>query len=327
MPKTDASARIGTSAWQSAVEVRQLRAFLAVVEHGSLSAAAQALGLAQSTVSEALTALDRAVGTPTVRRKRGGHATLLTPTGEALLPFARRMLQEIDGLHDAVARVTRGAQASIQLIANESISTYLLAPALANLRRRWPKVRFSVSIGTCVDIRAAMAAGRYDLGLLLDEASDHPDEIAPTPGGASGNAVLLSPDVPLIVFAGPSHPLARYGGSIRRDVLHPFSLLIADSAGDFHQLVYRYFAADGLPGPQLVSVGSVEAVKRGVEADPTALGLLPRYAVDEDIARQRVQPLRLQPVPPRMQLIALTPVPGGSTHAVIAELLAAMHSA
>ena len=319
-PAASSVERISTSGWQSPIEVRQLRAFLAVVEYGSLSAAAQALGLAQSTVSEALAALDRAVGTPTVRRKRGAHATPLTPAGEALLPFARRMLQEIDGLHVAIAEVTRGAQANVTVMANESVSTYILAPALGTLRRRWPKVRFSVTVGTCADIRGAVAAGRFDLGLLLEEAPGHEED------GAVPETVVLSPDVRLVIVGSAAHPLVRQGTPVRRDMLQPFSLLIADSAGDFHQLVRRYFTAEGLPGPQLDSVGSIEAVKRGVAAEPTALGLLPHYAVAEDLAQRRVFPLTLLPAPPRMQLVALTPQPGGAAHAVVHELLAAMRS-
>lgn len=324
----DPIAHIGTSAWQSAVELRQLRVFLAVVELGSLSAAAQTLGLAQSTVSEALSALDRAVGTPTVRRKRGAHATPLTPAGEALLPHARRLLQEVDAMHLAIAEVSRGAQANLHVIANESVSTYLLSPALGTLRKRWPKVRVSVTVGTCTDIRAALASGRGDVGLLLDEQPEKGARATHVVGDASGVApVVLSAGIPLVVFGGPAHPLVRRGGSVRRDMLQPFSLLIADSAGDFHQLVRRYFSAEGLPGPSLESVGSIEAVKRGVEADPTALGLLPQYALAEDLAHGRVHALALQPPPPRMQLIALTTESAISGHPLIDELLATMRSA
>lgn len=322
MPSDDPAARITATGWQSAVEVRQLRAFLAVVEQGSLSAAAVSLGLAQSTVSEALSALDRAIGMPTVVRKRGAHAAVLTAAGEALLPHARRVLQELDGIHLAVAQVTRSAQAIVRVMANESVSTYILAPALTALRKRWPKVRVSVTVGTCTDVRAAIAAGQCDLGLLLEGPTPvqaAPVGFASAPGMTS--VVTISPDVPLVIFGSPSHALVRRGGTLRRDMLEPFSLLIADSAGDFHQLVRRYFAADGLPGPQLESVGSIEAVKRGVESDPGALGLLPQYALVEDLARDRVRPVTVSPRPPYMHLVALSSVWGGLAHPLIAELV------
>jgi DNA-binding transcriptional LysR family regulator len=321
-PVEDSISRLGTAGWQSSIEVRQLRAFLAVVEQGSLSAAAQALGLAQSTVSEALTALDRAVGTPTVLRKRGAHATPLTHAGKVLLPFAQRMLNDIDELHLAVAQVTRSAQAHLHVVANESVSTYLLTPALGALRKRWPKVRVSVTIATCANIRSAATSGQADLGVLLDELSSAGAPLTTARGSAStGASLVLAPVVPLVVFGAPSHPLVRRGAPVRRDMLQPFSLLIADSAGGFHELVRRYFAAEGLPGPQLDSVGSIEAVRRGVEADPTTLGLLPEYAVAEDIARKCVVPLTLRPPPPHMRLIALTPQPVETSHPIIGELL------
>jgi DNA-binding transcriptional LysR family regulator len=326
MSSEDGPTRITATGWQSAIEMRQLRAFLAVVEHGSLSAAALSLGLAQSTISEALSALDRAVGMPTVLRKRGAHAVVLTQAGEALLPYARRMMQDLDGLHVAVAQVTRGAQATVQVMANESVSTYLLPPILHALRKRWPKVSVSVGVGTCATVRSAVALGQCDLGLLLESRLDSATAEPGPAGFGAASVVTLSPDVPLVVFASPGHPLVRRGGPLRRDMLQPFSLLIADSAGDFHQLVRKYFAADGLPGPQLNSVGSIEAVKRGVEGDTTALGLLPHYALAEDIARHRVYPVTLAPSPPRMQLVAISSGASNASHPIVGELLEDMRS-
>src|SRR5919202_1786887 len=56
----------------SGLDVRQLRAFVALVDCGSVSAAAESLGLAQSTVSESLATLERALGTTVAVRRRGG---------------------------------------------------------------------------------------------------------------------------------------------------------------------------------------------------------------------------------------------------------------
>lgn len=318
MPSDAVPERVSASGWSSPVEVRQLRAFLAVVEHGSVSAAALALGLAQSTVSEALASLDRAAGTPTLLRRRGAHAIALTDAGTALLPHARRVLQEIDAMHLAVARVARGAHASVHVVANESVSTYLLAPAIAALRRRWPNVRFSVAVGTCASVRAAVAAGQCDLGLLLEANAE-----------AGPSAAVLAPGIPLVVFAGETHPLLCRPAAVARGALAPYPLYVADSAGDFHDLVQRYFAADGLPGPQLQPVGSIEGVKRGVSADASALGLLPHYAVAEDLGAGRVRGLTLLPAPPRMGLVALRPASpaAAGAHPVIPDLLEALRGA
>lgn len=311
----------------SAFEVHQLRALVALVDHGSVSRAATALGLAQSTVSEALASLDRAAGTPTVVRKRGRHGVRLTPAGEALLPHARRVLAQLEEAHLALAGVTHHAQSRVAVIANESISTYLLPQALGALRRVWPNTSFAVSVGTCDAVRAGLAAGQADLGLLL-EGEDSP--VAPredsTPSaGRAGGRLELAAGLPLVVFAGPEHALARPQSiPLRRSALGAYDMFVSDAAGDLHQLLRRYFAEDGLPGPRLEASGTIEGVKRGVTADPAALGLLPRYAVAEELSRGRWIALSLDPPPPRLRLIAL--LGHSPPHPAIADLLDSMRS-
>src|SRR3979411_783211 len=74
------------------LELRQVRAFVALVESGSVTAAAQALSLAQSTVSEAIAALERELGAALIAHKRGTHTVALTPAGRVLLRHARNVL-------------------------------------------------------------------------------------------------------------------------------------------------------------------------------------------------------------------------------------------
>ena len=314
------------SGWRSTLEVRQLRAFLAVVAHGSVSGAAAALGLAQSTVSEALSALDRALGVQTILRRRGGHETALTNAGKALLPHARRVLEDLDAVHLAIAGVTHSGMATVNVTANESVSTYLLAPALGVLRKRWPNTRFSVSIGTCSDVRSDVADGSSKIGLLLesyDGGANSPAGNVGTRPADTATTIVLASDVPLVIFAGAKHPLVRHTRrtALARDTITASPMFVADAAGDFHELISRYFASDGLPGPRFEPVGSIDGVKRGVDADASALGILPHYAVAEDLRSGRVRALELTPTLPRVRLIAILPPAPVGRHPAIAELI------
>jgi DNA-binding transcriptional LysR family regulator len=122
----------------SGLEIHQLRAFVTLVEHGRVTAAARALDRAQSTVSEALAGLERTIGAELAVRGRGGHAARLTAAGEALLPHARAILAAVDNAHAAAARTTRDARASVKIVANESTSTYVLPCIRSIIRRRSP---------------------------------------------------------------------------------------------------------------------------------------------------------------------------------------------
>jgi DNA-binding transcriptional LysR family regulator len=293
----------------SSLEMRHLRAFVALVERGSATAAAQELGLAQSTVSEALAALERALGTRVIARRRGSHEVSLTAAGTALLPHARQMLATVEAVHVAVVAAASEAQATVEIVANESISTHLLPEVLATQRERWPKTRFVVSPATCPGVRAAVRDGECHLGLLLetDEPSSSFTEVSAGRGQSNG-PMAIARGVPLVVFAHPSHPLLRGPGGrpIQRHAVASYQLFVSDSAGDFYSLVRRLFEVDRMPGPQLEPVGTIEGVKRGVLTGSHALGLLPAYALREELALGRVATLALQPPLPQMRLDALS---------------------
>jgi DNA-binding transcriptional LysR family regulator len=283
------------SGW-AGLEIRHLRALVALVDSGSMTAAAQALGMAQSTVSEAMSALDRTLGTPAVARRRGARGSDLTAAGRALLPYARRVLAALEDAQTAVAAATREARAVVDIVANESVSTYLLPEALAALRQRWPGTRFSVTVATCQAVREGLAQGRYDVGFLLAAA-------AVEAGAREGGQPLA--DVRLVLFCGAEHPLAPPGNvPVPRARLAPFRVFTSDSSGDFHALLHGFFHADGLPGPRLEASGTIDAVKRSVLADRLALGVLPEYAVAEELRTGRMRALPVRPSLPPLRLTA-----------------------
>jgi len=283
---------------ESAIEVRQLRAFVALVEQGTVTGAARALDLAQSTVSESLSSLERALGTPLLIRRRGSHELVLTDAGQALLPHARSVLNGIASARVDVARTTTDVRARLIIATNESLSSYVLAPTLHAMRSSWPNTTFAVTVTSCRDIGEGVATGAYDIGLTLVEIEG---ELSIS---LTDRSVIVN-DVALAIFAQPTHPLATADSRVRRDALAPFSLFTTDPSGTYYDLVRQYLEADGLPGPRLQPTGSVESVKRGVLADANALGLLPAYAIADDMRIGRVVALDVHPHPPSLRVAAI----------------------
>src|SRR3954447_1433904 len=298
LPEEEAPAPERTG-WSSGLELRHLRALLALVDHGSLTAAAQALGMAQSTMSETMAALDRTLGTPAVARRRGARGNLLTPAGRALLPHARRVLTAVEDAQAAVAAVTREARASVDIVANESVSSYLLPDVLALLRERWPGTRFAVTVGACQAVRDGVARGRFDVGLLL---ATEVEETGPEVVSARQSGMLLA-EVTLMLFGGGGHPLAR-AAAVPRARLAPYRIFASDASGDFHAMLRGFFQADGVPAPRLEASGTIDAVKRSVLAEPLALGVLPDYALADDLRAGLARVVPVRPSLPRLRLEA-----------------------
>ena len=292
------------------LELRHLRVFLAVAQLGGHTRAARSLGLSQSTVSETLSSLERALGTTLFRKAARGST--LTPTGEALVPRARNILTLTSQLLAELARVSTDVSATLVVAAVESINAYVLPPHLAALRARWSKVHLEVITGTCAEIRESVTAGQSDLGLLLEgEAGGR---------GTRRDASILT-TARLLVLAAPGHPLVRQ--SPTPDQLRRCELLMSDASGPYHRLLRQYFEAAQVPLPRTQTLGNVEGVKRGILAGGTALGLLPAHAVEQELKDGTLVGLDVRPQLPRLVLRALI-APGAVDSPLVDDLIGSL---
>ena len=290
----------------SDVELRQLRAFVAVAENAGVTEASRVLGVAQSTLSEALAALERAVSTALVQRGRGPRGAVLTTAGHALLPRAQEVLAAVERLHVAVADTEASARGVVEIITNESISTYVLARVLASTREHWPNTQFPISVATCADVRRGVSEGSFDVGLLLEAASGRRPRPANVTSFSRGSTDIVVPVVPLVAFALPSHPLARSQRRlVPRNTIAEFPVFVSDSAGDFKVLLERFFRGDGLPAARLQPTGTIEGVKKSVMATERAIGILPAYTISNELRSGRVVRLDVRPTLPTMSIVAV----------------------
>jgi DNA-binding transcriptional LysR family regulator len=289
------------------LELRHLRVFAAVVDAGTHTRAARALGISQSTVSETLSALERTLGVELFRKGAKG-APALTPSGEVLLGYARRMFALSSELASVLAGASTGVKATLVLSAVESIGAYVLPSRLAALRARWPAVRVEVLTGSCGEIRERVAAGESDLGLVLEP------ETGPEAGAILAKARLL-------ILAAPNHPLAR--GVAAADELRRCDFYMCDAGGNYHQTLRQHFEAAGVPAPRMQAMGTIEGVKRGILAGGTALGLLPEHAVEPELRDSVLAVVRVSPALPCVVLRAVL-APGALRSPVVDDLIDAL---
>lgn len=144
------------------VNLAQLRAFVAVAETGSLTAAAVELRITQSAVSHALASLERELGTHLVERLRTGST--VTEFGELLLPHAREAVRAVEKFADEAA-AAHGRNNSLRIAAFPSAAR-LLAPLLPQLRRTHSGLKVALLEGSDQEVADWLAAGVVELATI-----------------------------------------------------------------------------------------------------------------------------------------------------------------
>lgn len=241
----------------------------AVDAHGSLSAAARALGLAQPSVSTGLRRLERQTGLTLVARASSG--TRLTPAGAALLVRGRDVLAASDALEREVAALRSAQQGRVQVAASLSIAEYLVPGWLAS--RPAGAALVDLVVANSRDVMDAVLHGRADLGFV-----EGPDVL----DGLEARSVG---DDELVVVVAPGHPWARRRRPVTAAELSAAPLAVREAGSGTRAVLERALAAAGQPlAGSPAQLGSTSAVKNVVRGGGAA-AVLSRLTVADEIAR------------------------------------------
>ena len=120
----------------------QIRAFLATVEEGSLSAAARALGQTQPTLSRQITALEKSLGVTLFER---GHRSMeLTQPGLELIDHVRAMSEAANRISLTASGRSQAIEGQVTITATNMMATYFLPPILETLREEAPQIEIEI---------------------------------------------------------------------------------------------------------------------------------------------------------------------------------------
>jgi DNA-binding transcriptional LysR family regulator len=145
-------------------DIDVLRSLVAGIELGSFAKAADKLGRSSSAVSAQLKKLEEQVGAPILRK--AGRGMVLTPTGEVMLGYARRLLE----LNDEAAHALQDAdlEGEVRLGVQEDFAESLLTTVLGRFARAHPRVRVEARLSRNVELVQQVERGRLDLVLAWD---------------------------------------------------------------------------------------------------------------------------------------------------------------
>ena len=145
--------------------MQQLRYFVAVADAGKMTAAARDLHVAQPSVSKQLRKLEAELGAALFERGKAGVA--LTDAGQILLPWARRVLTDLEGARSEVAGLASLERGRLSVGATPSLSTVLLPRVLAAFHSQHPGITLNVLEAGSRDLVDRLAVGGLDLALVI----------------------------------------------------------------------------------------------------------------------------------------------------------------
>lgn len=159
------------------MELRQLRAFVAVVDTGGFHAAAGSLGISQPSLSQRIARLEDHLDQPLFDRL-GQHVTL-TPAGRALLDTARAILTQADAVPTRIAHAARAGADHLALGIPDDLSPALVARAIRDVRSDFPACE--VELRECQPERLPqrLIDGTLDLAILVEPIEDSRLKLTP----------------------------------------------------------------------------------------------------------------------------------------------------
>jgi DNA-binding transcriptional LysR family regulator len=159
------------------MELHQLDYLRAVVRHGSITRAAEAVHVAQPSVSRQIKLLEQEVGVALLHRV--GRRIEPTEAAVLLAACAERIFDDLSETVDALAHLASSFTGTLRLCATETVVDYLLPPVLTDLRRQRPGVHVSVEmLGTDAAIEQVINSA-VDLAFVVLPLADSRLEIHP----------------------------------------------------------------------------------------------------------------------------------------------------
>jgi len=261
------------------MDISALQAFLAVADNASFSQAAERLFLTQPAVSKRIAALEAELGTPLFDRI--GRQVGLTEAGRALLPRARRIVDELEDSRRAIANLSGRIEGRLSFGTSHHIGLHRLPPVLRAYHQRYPQVMLDVQFMDSE--QACQAVLRGELGLAVVTL---PTAMLPN---LETHTVWRDR---LVVVVAAGHALTGKSRPTLRDLtLWP---AIMPAHGTYTRaIVEAAFRREGLTPQVSMSTNYLETIKMLVSVG-LGWSVLPQTMLDEQVTALKLPALKLE---------------------------------
>ncbi|WP_394779893.1 LysR family transcriptional regulator [Undibacterium sp.] len=246
------------------VSLDQLRTFITAVDEGSFSAAARKLNRVQSAVSGWVSSLEEQIGVALF--DRSGRFPKLTPEGILLLADARSIVSGVDTLKARAKLMAAGLETELSVVVDVFFPTALISRVAKEFANHFPLTPLRLFVEGLGAAYQPVLDGRCSLGILVALPVTFPSLVGERLG-----------EIPLVMVAGSSHPLAGFKHRIPRQELAKHVQLVLTDRSEL--LAGRDY---GVQSPSTWRLGDL-STKYAFLKDGVGWGGMPLHMVERDI--------------------------------------------
>ncbi len=255
------------------MEIRQLKAFLAIAEMKTFTAGAEQVNITQAAISMQIRQLEEEVGlrlfTRTPRR------VILTEAGEHLLRRARRILREHDDALAEIAEIAGAEHGRLRIgSASAMFATAQLPEILEKLKNKFPNAEIKVSSGTSQTLVDKIMHGEIDIAFVS----------LPVENSNIQTDLLFRDEI--VAIASPTHPLAKEK-YISAATLAGEELILGEKGGNTRRMIDDFFSAANVKPNVVMELSRQEAINKMVESK-MGVGIAGAKAVAQEIREKRL---------------------------------------
>ena len=255
------------------MEIRQLRAFVAIAESGTFTAGALRVHVTQAAISMQIRQLENEIGARVF--VRAPRHVILTEAGEQLLRRARHILREHDAAVDEIAELAGAERGRLRIgSASAMVLTEQLPSILKELRKQHPAAEIAVTSGTSEVLVDQILAGEVDIAFVS------------LPVDVRGIKTERLSEDQLVAIASPRHKLAKQR-TISAYTLAGERLILGERGGNTRRLIDLFFAQAGVTLRVAMELSRQQAIRRMVEED-MGVGIVPLQSVKEEVEKGKL---------------------------------------
>ena len=255
------------------MEIRQLRAFVAIAESGTFTAGAVKVHVTQAAISMQIRQLETEIGAKVF--VRAPRHVILTEAGEHLLHRARQILREHDAAIEEIAELAGAERGRLRIgSASAMVLTDQLPRILKELRKQHPRAEISVTSGTSEALVEQIVAGELDIAFVS------------LPVDVRGIQTDRLSEDQLVAIASPRHKLAKQK-TVSAYTLAGEKLILGERGGNTRRLIDQFFAQAGVSLKVAMELSRQAAIRRMVEED-MGVGIVPLQSVKDEVERGKL---------------------------------------